>query len=41
MLKAPTSNQAKERVKSNEITAVPQLLRVPELSGCIVPIDAM
>lgn len=27
--------------KSNEITAVPQLLRVLELSGCIVTIDAM
>jgi predicted transposase YbfD/YdcC len=27
--------------KSNEITAVPELLRVLELSGCIVTIDAM
>src|SRR6202451_2458243 len=27
--------------KSNEITAVPQLLRVLELSGCIVTVDAM
>ena len=27
--------------KSNEITAVPQLLRVLELSGCIVTLDAM
>ena len=27
--------------KSNEITAVPQLLRVLELSGCIVTMDAM
>src|SRR6516225_4031410 len=27
--------------ESNEITAVPQLLRVLELSGCIVTIDAM
>lgn len=27
--------------KSNEITALPQLLRVLELSGCIVTIDAM
>lgn len=27
--------------KSNEITALPQLLRVLELSGCIVTVDAM
>ncbi len=27
--------------KSNEITAVPRLLRVLELSGCIVTLDAM
>jgi predicted transposase YbfD/YdcC len=27
--------------KSNEITAVPELLRVLELSGCIVTVDAM
>jgi predicted transposase YbfD/YdcC len=27
--------------KSNEITAVPQLLRALELSGCIVTLDAM
>jgi predicted transposase YbfD/YdcC len=27
--------------KSNEITAIPELLRVLELSGCIVTIDAM
>ena len=27
--------------KSNEITALPQLLRVLELSGCIVTLDAM
>lgn len=27
--------------KSNEITAIPQLLRMLELSGCIVTIDAM
>lgn len=27
--------------KSNEITAVPQLLRVLELAGCIVTVDAM
>jgi predicted transposase YbfD/YdcC len=33
--------QLKVAAKSNEITAVPQLLRVLELSGCIVTIDAM
>lgn len=33
--------QLKVDDKSNEITAVPQLLRVLELSGCIVTIDAM
>lgn len=33
--------QLKVRDKSNEITAVPELLRVLELSGCIVTIDAM
>jgi len=33
--------QFKVADKSNEITAVPQLLRVLELSGCIVTIDAM
>ena len=27
--------------KSNEITAVPELLRVLELAGCIVTVDAM
>lgn len=27
--------------KSNEITAIPELLRVLELSGCIVTVDAM
>ena len=27
--------------KSNEITVVPELLRVLELSGCIVTMDAM
>ncbi|MCP3902316.1 MAG: ISAs1 family transposase, partial [Planctomycetes bacterium] len=27
--------------KSNEITAIPELLKVPELEGCIVTIDAM
>src|SRR5512133_3369136 len=33
--------QLKVEDKSNEITAVPELLRVLELSGCIVTIDAM
>ena len=33
--------QLKVDDKSNEITAVPQLLRVLELSGCIVTLDAM
>jgi predicted transposase YbfD/YdcC len=33
--------QVKVADKSNEITAVPQLLRVLELSGCIVTLDAM
>jgi hypothetical protein len=27
--------------KSNEITAIPELIKVLELSGCIVTIDAM
>ena len=33
--------QLKVADKSNEITAVPELLRVLELSGCMVTIDAM
>lgn len=33
--------QVKVDDKSNEITAIPQLLRVLEISGCIVTIDAM
>lgn len=33
--------QLKVADKSNEITAVPELLRVLELTGCIVTIDAM
>lgn len=33
--------QLKVDDKSNEITAVPQLLRVLELAGCIVTVDAM
>jgi predicted transposase YbfD/YdcC len=33
--------QRKTEAKSNEITAIPLLLEVLELSGCIVSIDAM
>jgi predicted transposase YbfD/YdcC len=33
--------QVKTDEKSNEITAIPELLRVLELEGCIVTIDAM
>ena len=33
--------QAKVEEKSNEITAIPKLLQLLELSGCIVTIDAM
>ncbi len=33
--------QTKVETKSNEITAIPTLLQVLELSGCIVTIDAM
>ena len=33
--------QLKVAEKSNEITAVPELLRVLELAGCIVTVDAM
>jgi len=33
--------QLKVAAKSNEITAVPELLRVLELAGCIVTVDAM
>lgn len=33
--------QVKVEEKSNEITAIPELLRVLELKGCIVTIDAM
>lgn len=33
--------QLKTEEKSNEITAIPELLRVLELRGCIVSIDAM
>jgi predicted transposase YbfD/YdcC len=33
--------QIKTEEKSNEITAIPELLRMLEISGCIVTIDAM
>lgn len=33
--------QAKVEEKSNEITAIPELLRLLEVSGCIVTVDAM
>jgi predicted transposase YbfD/YdcC len=33
--------QCKVDEKSNEITAIPQLLRMLEISGCVVTIDAM
>jgi len=33
--------QLKTQAKSNEITAIPELLKVLELKGCIVTIDAM
>ena len=36
-----TLGQVKTEAKSNEITAIPQLLEMLELSGCIVTIDAM
>ena len=36
-----TLGQVKVDEKSNEITAIPELLRVLELGGCIVTIDAM
>ena len=36
-----TLGQVKTAEKSNEITAIPQLLRMLELKGCIVTIDAM
>ena len=33
--------QVKVAEKSNEITAIPELLALLEVSGCIVTIDAM
>ena len=36
-----TLGQVKREEKSNEITAIPQLLQLLELKGCIVTIDAM
>ena len=38
---ALTLGQVKTEEKSNEITAIPQLLEMLELHGCIVTIDAM
>ena len=34
-------SQARADAKSNEITALPELFRLLEVSGCIVSIDAM
>lgn len=36
-----TLGQVKVEDKSNEITAIPELLRILDLAGCIVTIDAM
>ena len=36
-----TLGQVKTEVKSNEITAIPELLNLLEIKGCIVTIDAM
>ena len=36
-----TLGQVKTEEKSNEITAIPQLLKLLELKGCVVTIDAM
>lgn len=33
--------QVKTEEKSNEITAIPELLKLLEIKGCIVTIDAM
>jgi hypothetical protein len=33
--------QLKTEEKSNEITAIPELLRVLDVSGCLVTMDAM
>jgi predicted transposase YbfD/YdcC len=33
--------QCKVEEKSNEITAIPQLIKMLEIAGCIVTIDAM
>ena len=38
---ALTLGQVKTEEKSNEITAIPQLLEMLDLHGCIVTIDAM
>ena len=36
-----TLGQVKTEEKSNEITAIPELLELLEVKGCIVTIDAM
>ena len=36
-----TLGQVQVAEKSNEITAIPQLLRVLDLAGCIITIDAI
>ena len=36
-----TLGQVKTEEKSNEITAIPRLLQLRDLHGCIVTIDAM
>jgi len=36
-----TLGQCKTDSKSNEITAIPELLQLLELKGCLVTIDAM
>jgi len=36
-----TLGQVKTSGKSNEITAIPKLLKVLDVSGCLVTIDAM
>ena len=33
--------QVKTDAKSNEITAIPELLKTMDLNGCVVTIDAM
>jgi len=40
-MKLPQVGQRKVDEKSNEITAIPELLKMLDVSGCIVTIDAM